>query len=29
MTGHANVGWIDTLVILIYLLATGYLGYLG
>jgi SSS family solute:Na+ symporter len=29
MTGQANVGWIDTLVILIYLLATGYLGYLG
>lgn len=29
MTGQANVGWIDTLVILIYLMATGYLGYLG
>jgi SSS family solute:Na+ symporter len=29
MSGHAAVGWIDTLVILIYLLATGYLGYLG
>jgi SSS family solute:Na+ symporter len=29
MPGHAAVSWIDTLVILIYLLATGYLGYLG
>ena len=29
MSGAATVGWIDTLVILAYVLATGYLGYLG
>ena len=29
MTGHSSVGWIDILVILAYLLATGYLGWLG
>ena len=29
MTGIPSVGWIDILVILAYLLATGYLGWLG
>ncbi len=29
MTGHSSVGWIDIIVILAYLLATGYLGWLG
>lgn len=29
MTGTSSVGWIDILVILAYLLATGYLGWLG
>ena len=29
MPAQTSVGWIDTLVILLYLLATGYLGYLG
>jgi solute:Na+ symporter, SSS family len=29
MTGHSSVGWIDIVVILAYLLATGYLGWLG
>ncbi len=29
MTGSSSVGWIDIVVILAYLLATGYLGWLG
>lgn len=29
MTGHSSVGWIDIVVILAYLFATGYLGWLG
>jgi SSS family solute:Na+ symporter len=29
MTGSSSVGWIDIIVILAYLLATGYLGWLG
>lgn len=29
MTGHSSVGWVDIVVILAYLFATGYLGWLG
>ena len=29
MTGHATVGWVDIVVIVGYLLTTGYLGWLG
>ncbi len=29
MTGHSSVGWVDIVVILVYLFATGYLGWLG
>lgn len=29
MTGNPSVGWIDIVVILVYLFATGYLGWLG
>jgi solute:Na+ symporter, SSS family len=29
MAGHSSVGWIDIVVILAYLFATGYLGWLG
>jgi solute:Na+ symporter, SSS family len=29
VAGHATVGWVDLIVILGYLLATGYLGWLG
>jgi SSS family solute:Na+ symporter len=27
--GHSAVGWIDIVIVLLYLLATGYLGWLG